>query len=525
LETINQYYLCQDDEIKSVLQDIPPSLPPIATKLVGAIRLANLRIYLTSQKETELRGMGTTASVISFDKGQFYIAHVGDSRVYLARAGHLRRLTEDHTWLNELIQDHEIDEAEAKGFEKKNVITRALGLSPTIKVDVNTDRVENGDVFLLCTDGLSDSLSDDTILEILSQDSEDLELSAVCLIAKAKELNGSDNITAILIKVEETESSSSSISPLAVTIPNESEQIIKSAKRILKRNCDTIEHKVKKSAKANLNNIRKFDLPIALATVIILMGLGYFLARNAFQPFSNKASTKADSVKVANDEINSNSQQDILDLAKLRGMTSSAISPNPGQNALIALVYYDDIEKFQETKDKLRGRVLDIVSVQPSELGENGGGYQVNIRDSRNRPIYTNSRLSLAQSSVPDSERTQSRQSRLETPATTPMMGSGTREIPRRSLASRSRNFGTVFLVGFNTQEEFQNADVIINNRYAGKLATFLRDGMRLQPGTYTIALRDSLGIIFQKLPEITISEGDVKLLEFQEQQADTTAG
>jgi len=277
VETIAECYLHFKVQIGDILSDIPLSVPPVAAPLIDAVRLANLRIHSISRKVQEAKGMGTTASVLAFDEGQICIAHVGDSRVYRLRANQIECLTEDHTWLNELIQDKEIEEDQAQDFASKNVITRALGLSERIKVDVRVENIADQDVYLLCTDGLSDSLDEETIKEIILQDIEDLDLTVVSLVAKAKKVNGKDNITAVLLKAEDVTESAPSITPVVATIAEETDEIHKREKRFLSRHY----HKVDSSDITKIEAVRKtitnfFKLyvpkPVLIAVISFVLG-------------------------------------------------------------------------------------------------------------------------------------------------------------------------------------------------------------------------------------------------------------
>ena len=107
--------------------------------------------------------MGTTISALAIDQGHALIAHVGDSRIFRFRKDKMELMTEDHTLLNELILDKEIDADQIESFKNKNVITRALGLNRTVKIDLRIEPLNQGDIFLLCTDGLTKALSENEI--------------------------------------------------------------------------------------------------------------------------------------------------------------------------------------------------------------------------------------------------------------------------------------------------------------------------------------------------------------------------
>jgi protein phosphatase len=169
-------------------------------RLVVAIKLANLRIYERAQRDRATRGMGTTlVSLFTLSDG-IYIAHVGDSRAYRVRGGQLTQLTEDHSLLNDYIKMRRLTPDEIANFPHKNVITRALGMKETVKVDTRFETPEVGDVYVLCSDGLAGPISDEEIREIVSG-TTDLEACASQLVARANKNGGPDNVTVVLARL------------------------------------------------------------------------------------------------------------------------------------------------------------------------------------------------------------------------------------------------------------------------------------------------------------------------------------
>ena len=166
-------------------------------RLVTGIKLANLRIHESAQREPRLRGMGTTiAAILVIDDGVL-VAHVGDSRVYRLRQGKLEQLTDDHSLLNDYIKMKRLTEEEIANFPHKNVIVRALGMKETVKVDTRLDPPQPGDLYLLCSDGLCGPVSDAEIAE-LAQSTNDLKAIASRLIERANANGGPDNVTVLL---------------------------------------------------------------------------------------------------------------------------------------------------------------------------------------------------------------------------------------------------------------------------------------------------------------------------------------
>jgi len=171
-------------------------------RVVTGIKLSNRRIHEAAARDAKLKGMGTTIVVTFFVQGVCYIGHVGDSRVYRFRSGQLIQLTEDHSLLNDYIKMRQLTPEEIEAFPHKNVIVRALGMKDSVQVDVMHEGAQPGDVYLLCSDGLSGMISDEQMAELL-RGSDDLDRCCEALIDKANEAGGTDNITVILVRIED----------------------------------------------------------------------------------------------------------------------------------------------------------------------------------------------------------------------------------------------------------------------------------------------------------------------------------
>jgi len=168
-------------------------------RLATAIKLANARIYERANSENKYKGMGTTIATVHFAANQVYIAHVGDSRVYSFRSGVLTQLTEDHSLLNDYLKAGRLTVEQVEAFPHKNVIVRALGMKDTVEIDtLRFDPIE-GDLFLLCSDGLSGMVPDLQIQKILSK-ANGLESTCARLIDSANSAGGGDNVTCVLAR-------------------------------------------------------------------------------------------------------------------------------------------------------------------------------------------------------------------------------------------------------------------------------------------------------------------------------------
>lgn len=170
-------------------------------RMVTSVMLANLEIFEKAQRESEYKGMGTTAVAIYFLEDHVIIGHVGDSRVYRLRREELTQLTEDHSLINDYIKMKRVTAEEAETWPHKNVIVRALGMKDSVQVDIITEVPRIGDVYLLCSDGLTGMVPDDQMTHMLRSE-PDLDTSVEKLIDAANEEGGIDNISVVLARIE-----------------------------------------------------------------------------------------------------------------------------------------------------------------------------------------------------------------------------------------------------------------------------------------------------------------------------------
>ena len=188
------------DEIMRLLKartaDAP--LPGAAEKAIAA---ANEAIFTRAQRNPKLSGMGTTMVALVADDGGAWMLNIGDSRGYRLRGGRLDQITLDHSLVEEQVRSGRMDESEAQRSPLRNVITRALGTQPVVTPDVFPLGAEPGDLYLLCSDGLTRELSEELLASVLSVD---LPLDELCnrLILEANHAGGHDNITCLLVRAE-----------------------------------------------------------------------------------------------------------------------------------------------------------------------------------------------------------------------------------------------------------------------------------------------------------------------------------
>jgi protein phosphatase len=171
-------------------------------RLSVVVQRANRAIYDRAQADPRLDGMGTTLTSVYLDADHVALAHVGDSRAYRLRGGELTRLTEDHSLVEELLKDGKLTEEEAFEHPQRSIITRALGQEPIVEVDTFSYPVKADDVLLLCSDGLTDMLTERQVAELLV-DAPNLDRAAQQLVDAANQAGGRDNITVVLFRVEE----------------------------------------------------------------------------------------------------------------------------------------------------------------------------------------------------------------------------------------------------------------------------------------------------------------------------------
>jgi serine/threonine protein phosphatase PrpC len=174
-------------------------------RVAALIQEANRRVYQRSSEDAAASGMGTTmtAALLDADTGVLSIGHVGDSRAYLIRDGRVDQLTEDHSLVAELVRSGKLSPEEAEVHPQRSVITRALGTDPDVDVDTFSIQTQPGDLYLLCSDGLTTMVSDGEILEQVERHRSDLDAVARALVTAANRGGGEDNITVVIFEIED----------------------------------------------------------------------------------------------------------------------------------------------------------------------------------------------------------------------------------------------------------------------------------------------------------------------------------
>jgi serine/threonine protein phosphatase PrpC len=175
-------------------------------RIVSVIQEANRRIYDRSNADPNASGMGTTMTVALVENGQVAFGHVGDSRAYLIRGGTMEQLTEDHSLVAELMRSGKLSPEEAETHPQRSVITRALGTDPDVDVDTFTIAAQTGDVFLLCSDGLTTMVSNETILDLVERNRASMDKALRALVGAANKGGGEDNITVVAFEITDESS-------------------------------------------------------------------------------------------------------------------------------------------------------------------------------------------------------------------------------------------------------------------------------------------------------------------------------
>lgn len=184
------------------LHDLPldESTPHLHEDIEFAAQRSNSAIHNAALGDTDCEGMGTTLVIAVLLPGQITVAHVGDSRLYRFRASQLEQITRDHSWMDEQLALGVITAEHAKNSRLQNIVTRGLGIEPEVEIEIHDYPTQDDDLYLLCSDGLSDMLDDAAIERILAEASDNLDQAAQKLIAQANENGGRDNVSVVLIR-------------------------------------------------------------------------------------------------------------------------------------------------------------------------------------------------------------------------------------------------------------------------------------------------------------------------------------
>ncbi len=182
--------------IKNNFETIEKSKEKILELIKNAIEYSNMVVYEKSKEEKELEGMGTTLEVCLIYNNKIFLGHIGDSRIYRVRKEIIRKLTKDHSYVQQLVEDGKITREEAVNHPKKNMLIKALGCTPYVEPDIRIRNIEKGDIIIMCSDGLTNMVTEQEIFEAVKQN---VEKAPEILVQKANNAGGYDNITVVTI--------------------------------------------------------------------------------------------------------------------------------------------------------------------------------------------------------------------------------------------------------------------------------------------------------------------------------------
>lgn len=246
-------------------------------KPIACIKLANRALHNLTVKYPKLAGMGTTCTAVWFEKQTklLHIYNVGDSRVYRIRNGVIKLLTEDHSKIQELLNSGKMTQADVKMAEIQSMITRALGTAPTVRVDYKAEIVRQGDIYVLCSDGLNGELADFTIRDIVSLNKPNVNSIANELITAANNAGGKDNTTVIALYAQEEIDDDSIVTPDVfqneiIISESENSNQLSIEDSLIKKVSKKVTIPVPKLAKKK--NLWKNPLVIAILLVLVCVG-------------------------------------------------------------------------------------------------------------------------------------------------------------------------------------------------------------------------------------------------------------
>lgn len=355
VETVKDVYLnVEQDKLDKLFPDLEGSLTGTARRLVAAVRLANRRIFKTAVKFPKLRGMGTTVAAITFDSNLATMVHVGDSRILRLSDNKILQLTEDHSWLNELIADDEIDEEDIETFSKKNVITRALGSSPAIKIDIHCEKYKKDDMYILATDGMHNAIPQEEIKKLIYKNKNGiLQKVAKFLIETAKAIDGSDNITVALAKVTKDSSNKAVVGTSKTIFEEDDKTRARENKFIVERYGEP------QMAWGRFQISVRTPQRLFFASLVIFfltLGIYFTQVRSFSNPKTPPVETKQNESPRKNKINNVAASTPPARRTKIPQLVIQRSKVN--ENAVMAFIFFNSKEDFENAKLRQRGTLL-----------------------------------------------------------------------------------------------------------------------------------------------------------------------
>lgn len=390
VETIQDIFTNMEDElVKNFLYDEELNLARASRRLVAAVRLANRRIYNISTRFAKLRGMGTTVVALVLDKSFATMVHVGDSRIFRISDRKVLQLTIDHSWLNELIEDNEINEEQIETFAQKNVITRALGTGPQVKIDIHCEKYKKDDIYILCTDGLHGSVGAADIKKMFEKSNGSVDALSRRLIQKALRRDGSDNVTVAVARVNQN-SKETHRQGVSTTIPEEGEKLSSKIDRFIQDNYSEPQLQMNQNQIMTTINQRRFMLP----GLVLLTGLLCFMFGMALQNFNNKGRSHNTQTSSARSEQGQPKANYAMPAASIRNPRNAVAQPESiqrspvSEDAMLAVVFFNSARDYNAANLEQRGLVID--SIHPYREDETPiitGDFSIFLIDSSNNVI------------------------------------------------------------------------------------------------------------------------------------------
>lgn len=378
VETIKDAYdNLSEDEVDYFFPRGDHGLSHTSRRLVVAVRLANRRLYMMTTRFAKLRGMGTTVVALGLSEICATMVHVGDSRIFRMSGKNILQLTEDHSWLNELIEDNEINEEQIETFQQKNVITRALGISPTVKIDIHCEKYKTDDYYVLSTDGLHNSVHASDIRKVIERSKNGhLDGIAKKLIEKAKQRDGSDNITVAVARLNR-DCASSKLLGVSASIPEEGERSIAKEDKYVQEKYSEPKMNIKEvvPAAASTGGNRKLLIGVAIVTGILCFLLGLALKRTKTTATPAYLENKrASGQLMARNQRNSVPAGQIVNGSRAQSAEHDAIRKSSlRKDAVVAVVLFNSQSDYDRAQLDKRGKVIDTVKpYMSSEMNING---------------------------------------------------------------------------------------------------------------------------------------------------------
>jgi protein phosphatase len=451
--------------------DVKEKLPSPLLKMAIGARLANRRVYLSGLDDRTLKGMGTTIAALTISENMVYLAHIGDSRIYLIRDSMLMQLTQDHSWINELLEDHDIKQDEVEQFRKKNVLTRALGTHPATKIDLQALPLQANDSFLLCSDGLFNALSEEQMLTILLEHGANLQTAADALVQSAKNADGSDNITAVLVTVNGKPAAEPKQKPLSMVLPEEEPRQFVLEDRFLRD-----RYALQTPANVGVSDRRKFFWSgtvggLALLVILIFYAIWQKPATTNLPPDDVEPAVEARR-------------------AEESPVRNDAPQPLTGN---FALVQFSSNAKLKELAVLPGVKVLDSFSI-----ARNGqaayGRYSFVLVDSMERVVYRQNKIAIGRS-------------------VTAAKSSASSVKKAAAVTENLKTGGQVYLVGLDGTVS-GDAMVLANEEKIASVRQVMNSGFFLKPGVYRLSIKDTAGRVVLQKANVEIRKGEVKAVE-----------